>query len=119
MLDNAKSFAKDLQKLDFEVVTGGTSNHIISISLRKFGIHGGLYEHLLNSINVSCNKNTLKGDLSALKPSGIRLGSPAMTTRGCREKDFKVIAEFLRRAVTITQKYNTFEKLIEFKKKIN
>ena len=60
----------------------------MTIGLREFGVHGGLYEHVLNVVNISTNKNTLKGDLSALKPSGVRLGSPAMTTRGCGESHF-------------------------------
>lgn len=94
--------AESLKKLGFNVVTGSTSNHMVSVSVKELGIHGGLYEHVLNTVNVSCNKNTLRGDLSALKPSGIRLGSPAMTTRGCLEKDFVIIANLLRRAADIT-----------------
>lgn len=53
-------------------------------------------------MNISCNKNTLRGDVSALKPSGLRLGSPAMTTRGCKEEDFVMIADLLKRGVEIT-----------------
>lgn len=90
-----------------------------SAGVRDFGIHGGLYEHVLNKVNISANKNTMKGDLSALKPSGMRFGAPAMTTRGCTEKHFEQIAEFLYRALKITQEHNKFEKLIEFKKHIN
>lgn len=84
------------------MVTGSTSNHLLSINIKNLGVHGGHYEHVLNSLNISCNKNTLKGDLSALKPSGMRLGSPPMTTRGCLEKDFTKIAEFMKRAIEIT-----------------
>ena len=53
------------------------------VSLKKFDVDGGRYEHVLNSLNISANKNTIRGDLSAMKPSGLRLGTPAMTTRGC------------------------------------
>lgn len=92
---------------------------MLCVGLENHKVHGGLYEHVLNKINISANKNTLRGDLSALKPSGMRYGAPAMTTRGCIENDFYKIAEFMNRAVKITSRHNRFEKLLEFKKHIN
>lgn len=101
------------------MITGGTSNHMVCIGLQNKGIHGGIYEHILNKVNISSNKNTLRGDISALKPSGMRLGTPAMTTRGCKEEHFDKISEFLSRAVPITQEFDKFDKLIDFKKAVN
>jgi len=77
--------SKELQDLGYKIETNGTDNHIVLLNLKDKDIDGGRVEHVLNLLNISCNKNTLRGDLSAMKPSGIRLGSPPMTTRDCKE----------------------------------
>merc|ERR1712106_1101890 len=80
--DNA--VAAGLMSLDYCVVTGGTDCHIIHVDLKKSpgALSGAKGELILEAVGISCNKNTVPGDKSALNPSGIRLGTPAITTRG-------------------------------------
>jgi len=70
--------------------------------MRSKGTDGARIESLMNMLSIAINKNTVPGDKSALNPSGIRIGSPAMTTRGCKEKDFVEIAKFIDRATSIS-----------------
>lgn len=74
--------------------------------MRSKGIDGGRIEAVMNEISVSINKNTVPGDKSALIPSGIRIGSPGMTTRGCKEQDFVQIMKFIDRATEISNAIN-------------
>ena len=111
---NARQFAVSLQSLGYELFTHGTDNHIVLMNLRNKQIDGGRVEHLCNYLGISINKNTLKGDVSAVRPSGIRLGTPAMTTRGATEADFDKIAGFLHQAICYAVKANTFKKVSEY-----
>lgn len=108
VLRNAKSLANRLGKgsggLGYNLVSGGTDNHLILIDLRDQGIDGARLERVLDLVSLTSNKNTVPGDISALKPGGLRIGSPAMTTRGMQEEDFARIAEIIHRAVGITQR---------------
>lgn len=74
---------------------GGTDNHIIWLDLRPTGLNGSRVEKVLEDISIACNKNTVPGDKSAMNPSGIRLGTPALTTRGLKESDMLQVAEFI------------------------
>lgn len=118
VIRNAKSFGKSLEKRGFNIFTGGTDNHMLLVDLRKKNIDGGRVETCFNALNLIVNKNTLKGDVSALKPSGLRVGTPAMTSRSFGEKEFDQVAEFMDRGVDIAVKYNTFKKLVNYKNKI-
>lgn len=69
---------------NFRIVSGGTDNHLILIDMKSKGLDGARMELLANQINIYINKNTVAGDKSALSPSAIRIGSPAMTTRGLK-----------------------------------
>ena len=84
------------------------------IDLKNFKIHGGRVEKALNGLDIIVNKNTLKGDLSAMRPSGMRLGSPAMTTRGLKEEHFDQIAEFFKRGVDLSLKFNKKKKMKDY-----
>ncbi|KAL3113480.1 hypothetical protein niasHT_013590 [Heterodera trifolii] len=100
------------------IVLGGTDNHLCLLDLRPNALDAARVETVLDMANIVTNKNTCPGDKSALRPGGIRLGTPAMTSRGLVESDFERIAEFIHRAIEIYRKY---EKLIgktakEFKK---
>lgn len=86
------------------VATGGTDNHIVLMNVAAAGVSAACYEHLCERINISVNKNTLPQDRSALNPSGIRLGTPAMTTRGCTEADFAKIAGLLLDALDLCKR---------------
>ena len=109
VLLNAKALAERLGKpkekggLGYTVVSGGTDNHLVLLDLRDRGIDGARVERILELVGVVCNKNTVPGDKSAMKPGGLRLGSPAMTTRGLMPEDFVRIADVVDRGVTISQ----------------
>lgn len=98
---NAKALCDELEKRGFMPVTGGTSNHLILIDVYKsFGIDGAVAEKALDEIGLTLNKNAIADDpLPPFRPSGIRLGTPALTTRGLREEHMATIAEWMRQAI--------------------
>ncbi|CAN4107176.1 unnamed protein product [Withania somnifera] len=99
---NAVALGNYLMSKGYKLVTGGTENHLVLWDLRPLGLTGNKVEKLCDLCNITVNKNAVFGDSSALAPGGVRIGTPAMTSRGLVEKDFEQIAEFLHRAVTIT-----------------
>jgi len=110
VLANAKALAERLGNsaytggLGYDVVSGGTDNHLVLVDLKSKGIDGARVERVLELCGVASNKNTVPGDKSAMKPGGLRMGSPAMTTRGFQPHDFTRVAEIVDRAVTIALK---------------
>jgi glycine hydroxymethyltransferase len=98
---NARALAAALIKRGYSLVTDGTDNHLILWNLRPNGITGSKMEKLFDAVQITANKNTVFGDTSALSPFGIRLGTPALTSRGFVEADFEKAAEFLHRGVQI------------------
>jgi glycine hydroxymethyltransferase len=106
VLANASSLATKLQELGYTIVSGKTENHLVLVDLKPNEIDGARVERVLELVNVAANKNTVPGDVSAMKPGGLRLGSPAMTTRGLKESDFGKIAEFVDRAVKISKAFD-------------
>ncbi len=101
IVKNAAVLADELQKRGFKLVTGGTSNHLILADvMSSFGVHGGIVEKALDDIGLTLNKNAIPDDPEPpFRPSGIRLGTPAMTTRGLKEKDMGQIAEWMKLAI--------------------
>jgi len=99
---NAKAFADEFIKLGYHVISGGTDNHLLLLDvLSKTGLTGKKAENLLDSVNITCNKNTIPYDTQ--KPfitSGIRLGTPAMTTRGLNESDFRLVARLIDKVLS-------------------
>ena len=94
VVDNAAALAQGLMKRGFDIVSGGTDNHLMLVDLRSKGVTGKEAEKLLDAANITCNKNTIPNDPE--KPfvtSGIRLGTAAVTTRGMNAQDMDVIAE--------------------------
>ena len=97
---NAKSLAKAMQNRGFDIVSGGTENHLLLLDLRNRNIDGDTLSKALNTVNIETNKNTIPFDTaSPLKPNGIRLGTPAVTTLGLKEQDMEMIAEFISQVV--------------------
>ncbi len=96
--ENARVFAAELQRLGHTIVTGGTDNHLFLVDVRAFG-GGAEVSARLEKAGISVNKNTIPGDLSALRPSGIRIGTPAITTRGWGPDQVKRIAGLVDRAI--------------------
>lgn len=97
---NAKVLAEELKKNGFRLVSGGTDNHLILIDVRSKNMTGKKAEALLEDIGVAVNKNTIPYDPeSPFVTSGIRIGTPAVTSRGMREEEMKVIAEIITLAL--------------------
>jgi len=102
VLKNCASMAKRLNELGYDLVSGGTDNHLVLVDLKSSrGIDGARVERILELACIASNKNTIPGDTSALTPGGIRMGTPALTSRGFEEADFAKVAEFFDRAVSI------------------
>jgi glycine hydroxymethyltransferase len=119
VIKNAKLLARALQKHGFDIITDGTDNHIVLVNLKNKGITGSKFEKLAEMCNVSVNKNTIATDKSALNPSGIRLGTPAMTSRGFVETDFQYVANILNDICNLAvkiQKKSPSTKLVDFMK---
>ncbi|KAL0483118.1 glycine hydroxymethyltransferase [Acrasis kona] len=104
VLANSKSLCEKIKNLGYKVVSGGTDNHLMLIDLKDKGIDGARVERVLELVSIAVNKNTVPGDKSALVPGGIRVGTPALTTRGLDEKDFESVAEFIHEGVEIAKK---------------
>lgn len=97
---NAKALAKAMMDKGFEIVSGGTDNHLMLVDLRNKGVNGKETEKALVRAEITCNKNMVPfDDKSAFTTSGIRLGTAAVTTRGLKEKDMETIAEFINDVV--------------------
>lgn len=105
ILLNARALSTKLIELGYTIATGGTDNHLCLVDLRPKGIEGAKAEYVLDMVHIACNKNTCPGDVSALRPGGIRLGTPALTSRGFTEKDFEQVAIFIDEALQILLKY--------------
>lgn len=99
--DNARALAEWLISHGFEISTNGTDNHIVLVKLSNYGITGAKMEKICEICGISLNKNTVPGDKNALNPTGIRIGTSAMTTRGCIEKDMIIIGECILECVEI------------------
>merc|ERR1711957_19324 len=93
--------ASSLQAKGYDLVSGGTDNHLILCDLRPKGLNGAKAERMLELVNIALNKNTVPGDLSALSPGGIRLGTPALVSRGFDGEDFKQVVDYLDRGVNL------------------
>ncbi|WP_127165521.1 serine hydroxymethyltransferase [Veillonella sp. CHU732] len=93
---NAQTLAETLQQEGFTIVSGGTDTHVLLVDLRTVGLTGKVAEHVLDEVGITCNKNTIPFDPeSPFVTSGIRLGTPALTTRGLHAEDMKEIASII------------------------
>ena len=111
VLANASALAGRLTELGYELVSGGTDNHLVLIDVKKSRkIDGARVERILELACVASNKNTVPGDRSALMPGGIRMGTPALTSRGFGEADFVRVADLFDRAVGIAVRLKATER---------
>merc|ERR1719232_1989767 len=101
VVDNARILGETLKAKGHKLASDGTDNHLVLWDLRPHGLTGSKVEKVCEVCSISLNRNAVHGDASALSPGGVRIGSPAMTTRGCTAEDFKKIAEFLDRCCQI------------------
>ena len=101
IVDNAKALADGLVKRGFNLVSGGTDNHLMLVDLQSMGVTGKVTEKLLDSVNITCNKNSIPNDpASPFVTSGIRLGTAAVSTRGFKTEDMDVVAEAIYLAIS-------------------
>jgi glycine hydroxymethyltransferase len=113
IVKNAAVLADELQKRGFQLITGGTSNHLILADVYKsFGIDGKVAERALDKVGLTLNANAVADDpLPPFRPSGIRLGTPAITTRGLKEEHMATIAEWMKQAIDAREDEERLEAL--------
>jgi glycine hydroxymethyltransferase len=117
VVENAKILSNSLKKYNFEISSDGTDNHIVLVKLKNKGLSGSKMEFLCELCDISINKNSVYGDKNMMNPSGIRLGTSAMTSRGFKQKEFETISEFINdicnNGIKLQKKYG--KNLKEFK----
>ncbi|GAD96832.1 serine hydroxymethyltransferase, cytosolic, putative [Paecilomyces variotii No. 5] len=123
VVKNAKAVEVEFKRLGHKLVADGTDSHMVLLDLRPKALDGARVEAVLEQINIACNKNSIPGDKSALTPCGIRVGTPAMTSRGLGEEDFKRVANYIDRAINLCKEIQSqlpkeANKLKDFKAKV-
>lgn len=113
VVKNAEALAEALIKEGFDIVSGGTDNHLMLVDLKKYDLTGKEAEKVLDSVHITCNKNTVPNDpKSPFVTSGFRLGTPAVTTRGLKEEDMAAIAKAIRLTL-LDQKLEEAKQLVK------
>jgi len=115
---NAAALCAYLVEKGYKLATNGTENHLMLWDLRPLGLTGSKVEKVFEEIHITLNKNAVHGDVSAMAPGGVRIGAPAMTSRGLKEDDFRQIGDFLHRGLQIAQETQSKsgKKLVDFLK---
>ncbi|KAI1443150.1 serine hydroxymethyltransferase [Annulohypoxylon stygium] len=103
VVSNAKTLENKFKALGYKLVSDGTDSHMVLLDLRPQSVDGARIEAVLEQINIACNKNATPGDKSALTPFGIRIGTPAMTSRGFGEQDFERVASYIDESIKIAK----------------
>lgn len=124
VVDNAKALENKFKADGHTLVSGGTDSHMVLLDLRPWSLDGARVEVVLELMNIACNKNAIPGDKSALTPCGIRIGTPAMTSRGFGTADFERVAGYIIDAVKIAREVQDSlpkeaNKLKDFRAKVN
>lgn len=114
---NARALADQLMSHGYKLVTDGTDNHLVLLDLRPSKFSGSKAQFLFDKCSITLNKNAVHGDKSAMNPGGVRLGSPALTTRGFVEEDFRQVADFIHAGIQVGLdiQSRTGVKLVDFK----
>jgi glycine hydroxymethyltransferase len=111
---NAKAIADELITIyGYTLATGGTENHLILWDLKPQGVTGSKMQTVCDHCSITLNKNAVLGDRSALTPGGVRIGTPALTTRGLKESDFRKVGGFLHKALQIAINLQTSAKTLK------
>jgi len=115
---NAAALAKFLVSKKYKLATEGTENHLMLWDLRPLGLTGSKMEKVFEKMHITLNKNAVHGDVSAMTPGGVRIGAPAMTSRGLKEADFEQIGEFLHQGLQLGLEVQgkSGKKLVDFLK---
>lgn len=101
VVTNAQALSRRLNERGYKLATGGTDNHLLLWDVRALGLTGNKVEKVLEMVGITTNKNSIAGDISAMNPGGIRIGTPALTSRGFGETDFEIVAHFLHRGASL------------------
>lgn len=104
VVKNAKHVAQYLMSKGEKIITDGTDCHLVMWDLRPHGLTGSKVEKAMDKVGITINKNSIVGDKSAATPGGLRVGTPAMTTRGCNEAEFEKICDFSLRVIAISKR---------------
>ncbi|EHL02776.1 PLP-dependent transferase [Glarea lozoyensis ATCC 20868] len=123
VVKNAKALEVEFKNLGYKLVADGTDSHMVLLDLRPQALDGARVEAVLEQVNIACNKNSIPGDKSALTPCGIRIGTPAMTSRGFGEDHFKKVADYIDQCIKICKEVQAAlpkpdNKLKDFKAKV-
>ncbi|KAF8431860.1 serine hydroxymethyltransferase [Terfezia claveryi] len=123
VVSNAKALENEFKRLGYKLVADGTDSHMVLLDLRPQKLDGARVESVLEAANIACNKNSIPGDKSALTPCGLRIGTPAMTSRGFGNEAFIRVAGFIDTLIKLTIKIQSelpkeANKLKDFKAKI-
>lgn len=118
VVKNSQAMGEELKKLGYTLVTDGTDTHVLLWDVRPQGLTGSKVDFLSGVVSMTANKNCVPGDYNAFTPGGVRLGTPALTTRGLKEADFRKIAGFLDRVVKkcVEIQAVTGKKMVDFEK---
>ena len=118
VVKNSKALADYLVGKGYQMATGGSDNHLVLWDLRAQGVTGSKMQAMCDAAHITLNMNSVAGDVSAMTPGGVRIGMPAMTSRGLKEQDFAQVGEFLHRSVEVCKalQNSTGKKLVDFKK---
>lgn len=116
VVKNGSALAKGLMERGEKLITNGTVNHLVMWDVRPHGLTGSKVEKVMDMMHMTANKNSVVGDKSAVTPGGIRLGTPALTTRGMMEADMDKVAEFCLKAIAISIRVQekAGKKLVDF-----
>ncbi|MCH1419963.1 MAG: serine hydroxymethyltransferase [Akkermansiaceae bacterium] len=116
VVKNAQAMATALGKNGYRIVSGGTDNHVFMVDLRPVGLDGSIVSDTLDKVGITVNKNSIPFDEAGpMKPSGIRIGTPAVTTRGMKENDVEIVADLIHEALEARE---DDEKLTEIREKV-
>ena len=116
VVDNAQAMAARLAEHGYRIVSGGTDNHLMLVDLRPAGLDGSIAQHALDESGITINKNSIPFDTAGpFKPSGIRIGTPAVTTRGMKVADVEQVADFIHEAL---QNHDNDAKLSEIRERV-
>uniref|UniRef100_A0A6C0E9I5 Serine hydroxymethyltransferase-like domain-containing protein n=1 Tax=viral metagenome TaxID=1070528 RepID=A0A6C0E9I5_9ZZZZ len=115
--DMARHLSQKLNEKGYQIMTGGTDNHLLLVNLKAHGVTGSKVEYLCELVDISLNKNCVAGDQNAMAPSGVRIGTAAMVTREFTENDFDLVADYLDQVVILCKEVQNIvgPKLQDFK----